>query len=108
MSDKLRAVGILQKQLMGAHYARALDAKRDRRPIVYVTAMFPVEIVEAFEPHIATVYPENHAAMLSANGKEDLAQEAIAAGLGGSLRMLGLPGEIRERLCSGVEQGHQP
>lgn len=65
MSDKLRAVGILQKQLMGVHYARALDAKRDGRPIVYVTAMFPVEIVKAFEPHIATVYPENHAAMLN-------------------------------------------
>ncbi len=81
MSDKLKAVGILQKQLMGAHYARALDAKREGRPVVYVTAMFPVEIVKAFEPHIATVYPENHAAMLSANGKEYLAQEAIAAGL---------------------------
>ena len=55
MSDKLRAVGILQKQFMGAHYARALDAKRDGRPIAYVTAMFPVEIIKALEPHIATL-----------------------------------------------------
>jgi len=81
MSDTLRAVGTLQKQLMGAHYERALAAKKDGRPVVYVTAMFPVEIVKAFEPHLATVYPENHAALLSANGKEGLAQKAIAAGL---------------------------
>ena len=81
MPDKLKEVGILQKQLMAAHYARALDAKREGRPLAYVTAMFPVEIVKAFEPHIAAIYPENHAAMLSANGKEDFAQKAIAAGL---------------------------
>lgn len=61
---------------MGEHYQRAIDAKASGKPVVYVTAMFPVELVKAFEPDVATVYPENHAAMLiSAGRKERLAEE---------------------------------
>ncbi len=54
-------VSLLQKQLMTRHYNNALQARQEGKKVVYVTAMFPVEIVRAFEPHVAIVYPENHA-----------------------------------------------
>lgn len=73
-------MGALQKQLMGEHYQKAIDAKAAGRPVVYVTAMFPVEIVKAFEPHVAVVYPENHSVNLIVAGlAEPLAALAIQA-----------------------------
>jgi hypothetical protein len=59
LTEKLKNVHRLQGKLMFEHYQRALAAKSEGRPVAYVTAMFPVEIVKAFEPHLATVYPEN-------------------------------------------------
>jgi len=49
--------------------------------VAYVTAIFPLEIVKAFESHPAAVYPENHAAMLIAGGQGNLVKRAEAAGL---------------------------
>ena len=40
--------------------------------------------------------------------RPDLRFELPTAGSGGSLRMCGLPGEVPARLCSGVEQSHEP
>ncbi len=57
-----------QKQLMSQHYINAAIAKQEGRKVVYVTAMFPVEIVRAFEPHVAVVYPENHAVNIIVSG----------------------------------------
>jgi benzoyl-CoA reductase/2-hydroxyglutaryl-CoA dehydratase subunit BcrC/BadD/HgdB len=72
------SIGSFQKQLMAKHYQNALAAKQEGRPVVYVTAMFPVEIVKAFEPHVAVVYPENHAVNLIVSGKaEEFSQLAV-------------------------------
>jgi benzoyl-CoA reductase/2-hydroxyglutaryl-CoA dehydratase subunit BcrC/BadD/HgdB len=81
LTEKLKNIHRLQVKLMSAHYERALTAKSEGRPVVYATAMFPVEIVKAFEPHLATVYPENHAALLIARGQGRLVERAEAAGL---------------------------
>jgi benzoyl-CoA reductase/2-hydroxyglutaryl-CoA dehydratase subunit BcrC/BadD/HgdB len=81
LTEKLKNVHRLQGKLMSEHYQRALAAKSEGRPVAYVTAMFPVEIVKAFEPHLATVYPENHAALLIARGQGQLVERAEAAGL---------------------------
>ena len=69
LTEKLKNVHRLQGKLMSEHYQRALAAKSEGRPVAYVTAMFPVEIVKAFEPHLATVYPENHAALAGTGEK---------------------------------------
>ena len=81
LTEKLKNVHRLQGKLMSEHYQRALAAKSEGRPVAYVTAMFPVEIVKAFEPLLATVYPENHAALLIARGQSQLVERAEAAGL---------------------------
>jgi benzoyl-CoA reductase/2-hydroxyglutaryl-CoA dehydratase subunit BcrC/BadD/HgdB len=74
-------VSQLQKELMSRHYRKALDAKEQGTPVVYVTALFPVEIVRAFEPHLAVVYPENHAVNLIVSGlAEELSSLAVARG----------------------------
>jgi len=57
-----------QKQIMAEHYQRAMENKQNGKPVVYVTATFPVEIARAFEPDISIVYPENHAVILIVNG----------------------------------------
>lgn len=72
------AISALQKELMTAHYQRALEAGSRGKPVVYVTAMFPVEIVKVFEPHVAVVYPENHAVNIIVSGAaEKMAEIAI-------------------------------
>lgn len=64
---------------MAEHYLRATEYKKEGKPVVYVTATFPVEIVRAFEPDIAIVYPENHAVNLIVNGMaEELAEIAAS------------------------------
>lgn len=80
-TEKLKEVYRRQVALMGAHYQRALDAKAEGRPVVYVTAMFPVEIVKAFEPYAAVVYPENHAALLISKDQDQLLSAAEAKGV---------------------------
>ncbi|MBA4369053.1 MAG: hypothetical protein C0403_15595, partial [Desulfobacterium sp.] len=73
------SISRFQKQMMAEHYKRAVDCKNSGKPVVYVTATFPVEIVRAFEPDIAIVYPENHAVNLIVNGMaEELAEIAAA------------------------------
>ena len=81
LTEKLKEVHRLQRQLITEHYERALSAKAEGRPVAYVTAMFPVEIVKAFEPYLATVYPENHAALLISRGQSQLVSHAEAGGL---------------------------
>lgn len=67
MTNK-ESINSVQKEMMSLHYQRAVEAKKSGRPVVYATAMFPVEILKVFEPDIAVVYPENHAVMLIVNG----------------------------------------
>lgn len=81
LTDRLKEVHRMQRRLMSKHYERALEAKTEGRPVAYMTAMFPVEIVKAFEPHLVTVYPENHAALLIARGQSQMVRKAEAAGL---------------------------
>jgi benzoyl-CoA reductase/2-hydroxyglutaryl-CoA dehydratase subunit BcrC/BadD/HgdB len=81
LNEALKEVHRLQGRLMSEHYQRALEAKASGKKVAYVTAMFPVEIVKAFEPHLATVYPENHAALLIARSQDQLVAKAEAAGL---------------------------
>lgn len=74
-----KTAGELQKELMEAHYQRVGEAARRGIPVVYVTAMFPVEIVKAFEPACAAVYPENHAVSLIVKGlAERFAETAVS------------------------------
>lgn len=81
ITDTMKAVYKKQSQLMGNHYQKALEAKKKGIPIVYVTAMFPVEIVRAFEPHVYIVYPENHAVLMITRGHAGLAQKGEDSGL---------------------------
>jgi len=80
-STLLRDIHRLQGRFIREHYQRALEAQASGRKVAYVTAMFPVEIVKAFEPALAAVYPENHAALLIARGMDGLVSRAEAAGL---------------------------
>jgi benzoyl-CoA reductase/2-hydroxyglutaryl-CoA dehydratase subunit BcrC/BadD/HgdB len=74
-------VSLLQKELMTRHYNNALHAGQEGKKVVYVTATFPVEIVRAFEPHVAIVYPENHAVNIIVAGlAEELSSLAVAKG----------------------------
>ncbi|RJP77777.1 MAG: 2-hydroxyacyl-CoA dehydratase [Desulfobacteraceae bacterium] len=78
MNQRL-SISQFQKQMMAEHYLRAAEYKKEGKPVVYVTATFPVEIVRAFEPDIAIVYPENHAVNLIVNGMaEELAEIAAS------------------------------
>ncbi len=71
-------VSRMQKELMAAHYARVAEASGRGVPVIYVTAMFPVELVKAFEPACVAVYPENHAVSLIVKGlAERFAEKAI-------------------------------
>ena len=81
MENTLKAISRLQAHLMAQHYQRAFEAKENSVPVVYVTAMFPVEIVKAFEPDLVTVYPENHAALLIARGQDHFVDKGEAIGL---------------------------
>ena len=51
-------------QIMQKHYANALAAKEEGRPVVWATSICPQELLETMD--IAVVYPENHAAALGA------------------------------------------
>ncbi|MBW1899840.1 MAG: hypothetical protein JRI61_12405 [Deltaproteobacteria bacterium] len=67
MSNKI-SMRSFQKKIMTEHYQRAAENKNNGKPVVYVTATFPVEIARVFEPDISIVYPENHAVNLIVNG----------------------------------------
>lgn len=47
-------------------YANAIEAKKQGKPVVWISSNFPVEIPETLG--IATVYPENQAAGIAARG----------------------------------------
>lgn len=86
------SLSALQKRLMGDHYRRAALAREEGRPVVYVTAMFPVEVAKAFEPSVAVVYPENHAVSLIVSGQaEGMSQLGIH---GASLDPMGCSYEL--------------
>jgi benzoyl-CoA reductase/2-hydroxyglutaryl-CoA dehydratase subunit BcrC/BadD/HgdB len=73
-----KTTGAMQREMMSAHYERAGEASRTGVPVVYVTALFPVEIVKAFEPECVAVYPENHAVSLIVKGlAEGFADRAV-------------------------------
>jgi len=106
MSDK--RVSALQKTMMAEHYARVAEASRSGVPVVYVTAMFPVEIVKAFEPACAAVYPENHAVSLIVRG---LAERFAATASGRcSVDRMGCSYELANTgyLCEALESGADP
>jgi benzoyl-CoA reductase/2-hydroxyglutaryl-CoA dehydratase subunit BcrC/BadD/HgdB len=67
------------RELLGKYYADIQNCKKDGRPMAYVTAGFPVEILYAMD--ILPFYPENHAAMLGARRiAVELSQVAEAKG----------------------------
>jgi benzoyl-CoA reductase/2-hydroxyglutaryl-CoA dehydratase subunit BcrC/BadD/HgdB len=99
----------LQKEMMADHYARVGEAARQGIPVVYVTAMFPVEIVKAFEPACVAVYPENHAVYLIVKGlAERFAETAVSKcsidRMGCSYE-LSNAGYLREAQESGIDPG---
>lgn len=99
----------LQKEMMATHYSRAGEAARRGIPVVYVTAMFPVEIVKAFEPACIAVYPENHAVSLIVKGvAERFAEKAIGESsidrMGCSYELTNT-GYLLELLEKGVDPG---
>lgn len=82
LTEDFKEIYKQQSRLMTDHYQRAQEAKQEGIPIVYVTAMFPVELVKAFEPHLFVVYPENHAALMISRGQsQELVRRAEAEGL---------------------------
>lgn len=102
-----KSVSELQKAMMADHYARVGEAARRGVPVVYVTAMFPVEIVKAFEPACVAVYPENHAVSLIVKGQAERFAET-ASGLGSVDRMgcsyeLANTGYLLELLSGGTD-----
>ena len=102
------SIGALQREMMGAHYERVEEASRRGLPVVYVTAMFPVELVKAFEPACAAVYPENHAVSLIVKGlAERFAEKAVGAR---SLDRMGCSYELANTgyLCEALETGADP
>jgi benzoyl-CoA reductase/2-hydroxyglutaryl-CoA dehydratase subunit BcrC/BadD/HgdB len=95
----------LQRRMMSAHYERAAEASSRGIPVVYVTALFPVEIVKAFEPSCAAVYPENHAVSLIVKGlAEGFADRAVGERL---LDRMGCSYQLANTgyLCSLLEGG---
>lgn len=55
---------LTSKQLLGEllqkHYAEAMEAKAQGKPVVWSTSIAPQELLEAMD--LTVVYPENHAA----------------------------------------------
>jgi benzoyl-CoA reductase/2-hydroxyglutaryl-CoA dehydratase subunit BcrC/BadD/HgdB len=101
-------IGALQREMMSAHYDRVREAARRGTPVVYVTALFPVEIVKAFEPSCIAVYPENHAVSIIVNGlAERFAEKAIGDR---SIDRMGCSYELANTgyLCSLLENGVDP
>lgn len=58
---------ITSKQLLGEllqkHYAEAMEAKAQGKPVVWSTSIAPQELLEAMD--LTVVYPENHAAAVA-------------------------------------------
>jgi len=54
----------LLSQLLQAHYAEAIAAKAEGKPVVWSTSIAPQELLEAMD--LTVVYPENHAAAVGA------------------------------------------
>jgi benzoyl-CoA reductase/2-hydroxyglutaryl-CoA dehydratase subunit BcrC/BadD/HgdB len=104
-----KRTGAMQKEMMSAHYERVNEAAKSGIPVVYVTAIFPVELVKAFEPDCIAVYPENHAVSLITRGlAERFAEKAIGScsldrmGCSYELANTGYISEVLER---GVDPG---
>ncbi len=69
----------LMRELLGKYYQDIQNCEKEGRPMAYVTAGFPVEILYAMD--ILPFYPENHAAMLGARRiAVELSQVAEAEG----------------------------
>lgn len=63
MSEKIKAKDLLN-QLLDKHYEEAWEAKRNGRPVGWVSSNFPQEFLEAMD--MTVVYPENHSTSLAA------------------------------------------
>jgi benzoyl-CoA reductase/2-hydroxyglutaryl-CoA dehydratase subunit BcrC/BadD/HgdB len=70
------------KALQAEYYAGAMQAKKEGKPVAWVTSVAPREFLEAMD--IVTIYPENHAAAIGAK-KVSMEQMAVAESLGYSM-----------------------
>ncbi len=64
----------LMKELMSKYYARGEECRREGIPVVWVTAVFPVEIVYAMD--LFPYYPENFGALAAARKVADKLSES--------------------------------
>lgn len=78
MTEKIRAKDLLN-QLMDKHYEEAWEAKKNGKPVGWVSSNFPQEFLEAFD--LTVVYPENQTASISAK-HESMKLIEISEGLG--------------------------
>jgi benzoyl-CoA reductase/2-hydroxyglutaryl-CoA dehydratase subunit BcrC/BadD/HgdB len=58
---------IILTRIFTEYYLSAAQAKKDGRPVAYLTAFVPVEILRAMD--ITCVYPESYAVVCAASGK---------------------------------------
>jgi len=63
----------LMKDLMAKYYNRGEECRREGIPVVWVTAVFPVEIIYAMD--LFPYYPENFGAVASARKVADKLSE---------------------------------
>ncbi|WP_034143314.1 2-hydroxyacyl-CoA dehydratase subunit D [Desulfosporosinus sp. BICA1-9] len=73
MSEPFKTAGLM-KELMAKYYARGEECRRESIPVVWVTAVFPVEIVYAMD--LFPYYPENFGALAAARKVADKLSEA--------------------------------
>lgn len=76
--EKIRAKDLLNR-LLDQHYEEAWEAKRQGRPVGWVSSNFPQEFLEAMG--LTVCYPENHSTSLSAKHESlDMIHEAERLG----------------------------
>lgn len=63
----MESARIILTKIFTEYYLGAAQAKKDGRPIAYVTAFVPVEILRAMD--VTCVYPESYAVVCAASGK---------------------------------------
>ena len=76
--EKIRAKDLLNR-LLDQHYEEAWEAKRQGRPVGWVSSNFPQEFLETMG--LTVCYPENHSTSLSAKHESlDMIHEAERLG----------------------------
>lgn len=79
MEKKKQTSKELLNDLMTKHYADALQAKKEGKPVVWATSISPQELLTTMD--LTVVYPENHAAAIGAR-KEAMKFIEHAEGIG--------------------------